>query len=48
MWNLWLDREETDELKEDLPNLRIVDYQWDLYEKDSIGRVLPKLRVKIN
>ncbi len=48
MWNFWLDREEIDELKEDLPNLRIVDYQWDLYEKDSIGRDLPKLRVKIN
>ena len=26
----------------------IVDYQWDLYEKDAIGRVLPKLRVKID
>jgi len=23
-------------------------YPWDLYEKDSIGRVLPKRRVKLN
>ncbi|MHC4558148.1 MAG: hypothetical protein ACYTFW_08755 [Planctomycetota bacterium] len=48
MWNLWLDREQINELKENLPNLKIVDYQWDIYEKDSIGRVLPKLRVRIN
>jgi hypothetical protein len=48
MWNLWLDREQIDELKENLPNLKITDYQWDLYETDSIGRVLPKLRVKLN
>ena len=48
MWNLWLDRSQVNELKENLPNLKIPDYQWDLYEKDSIGRVLPKLRVKIN
>ncbi|MHC4425963.1 MAG: prolyl oligopeptidase family serine peptidase [Planctomycetota bacterium] len=48
MWNLWLDREQIDELKENLPNLKIADYQWDLYETDSIGRVLPKLRVKID
>jgi Leucine-rich repeat (LRR) protein len=48
MWNLWLDREKIDELKENLPNLKITDYQWDLYERDSIGRVLPKLTVKIN
>jgi hypothetical protein len=44
MWNLWLDREQIDELKENLPNLDIPDYQWDLYEKDPIGRVLPRLR----
>ena len=48
MWNLWLDRGQTDELGGNLPNLRIIDYQWGLYEKDSIGRVLPKLRVKLN
>jgi hypothetical protein len=48
MWNLWLDREQINEIKENLPNLKITDYQWDLYEQDSIGRVLPKLRVKIN
>jgi hypothetical protein len=48
MWNLWLDRSQVDGLKENLPNLTIIDYQWDLYEKDSIGRVLPKLRVKMN
>jgi hypothetical protein len=48
MWNLWLDREQINELKENLPNLKIIDYQWDLYEKDSIGRVLPKLKVTIN
>ncbi|MHC4585428.1 MAG: hypothetical protein ACYS3N_12915 [Planctomycetota bacterium] len=48
MWNLWLDREQINELKENLPNLKITDYQWDLYETDSIGRVLPKLRVKLN
>ncbi|MCP4262162.1 MAG: hypothetical protein GY774_32370 [Planctomycetes bacterium] len=48
MWNLWLDREQIDELKENLPSLKIPDYQWDLYEKDSIGRIVPKLRVKIN
>ena len=44
MWNLWLDREQIDILKVNLPNLRITDYKWDLYETDSIGRVLPKLR----
>ena len=27
MWNLWLDREQIDELKENLPNLDIPDYQ---------------------
>jgi hypothetical protein len=48
MWNLWLDREHIDHLKEDLPDLEIIDYQWDLYEKDTIGRILPKLRVKLN
>ena len=48
MWNLWLDREQIDELKGNLPNLKIRDYQWDLYETDSISRVLPRLRVKIN
>ena len=48
MWNLWLDRRQINELKENLPNLEITDYQWDLYETDSIGRVLPKLRVKLN
>ncbi len=48
MWNLWLDRRHVDSLKQDLPNLKVVDYQWDLYEKDAIGRVLPKLRVKLN
>jgi len=48
MWNLWLDRSQIDELKGHLPNLNVVDYQWDLYEKDSIGRVLPKLRVEID
>jgi hypothetical protein len=48
IWNLWLDREQIDELKEHLPNLKIPDYQWDLYEKDSIGRVVPKLRVRRN
>ena len=48
MWNLWLDREQINELKEKLPNLKIPDYQWDLYEKDSIGRVVPKIKVKLN
>jgi hypothetical protein len=48
MWNLWLDREQVNELKQNLTNLQIPDYQWDLYEKDSIGRVVPKLRVKLN
>jgi len=48
MWNLWLDRSQVDGLKANLPKLKVVDYQWDLYEKDSIGRVLPKLRVKLN
>ncbi|MBN2316516.1 MAG: leucine-rich repeat domain-containing protein [Sedimentisphaerales bacterium] len=48
MWNLWLDRSQVDELKESLPNLDVVDYQWDLYEKDSIDRVVPKLRIKLN
>jgi hypothetical protein len=48
MWNLWVDRGQIDELRENLPNLRIKDYQWDLYEKDSIGRVLPKLSVNLN
>lgn len=47
MWNLWLDREQIDALKETLPNLKIKDYPWDLYEKDSIGRVVPKLKVEI-
>ena len=47
MWNLWPDRDQINELKGNLPNLEIKDYQWDLYEKDSIGRVLPKLRVKL-
>jgi hypothetical protein len=48
MWNLWLDREQVNELKRNLPNLKIPDYQWDIYEKDSIGRVVPKLKVKLN
>ena len=48
MWNLWLDREQINEVKEKLPNLEIPDYQWDLYEKDSIGRIVPKLKVKLN
>jgi hypothetical protein len=47
MWNLWLDRDQVDDLKRALPNLSIVDYQWDIYEKDSIDRVLPKLRVEL-
>lgn len=45
MWNLWLDRKHIDALKAHLPNLEVVDYQWDLYEKDDIGRVVPKLKV---
>jgi hypothetical protein len=48
MWNLWLDRPHIDALKAHLPNLKIVDYQWDLYEKDAIGRVLPKQKRKLN
>jgi Leucine-rich repeat (LRR) protein len=48
MWNLWLGREQINEVKEKLPNLKIPDYQWDLYEKDSIGRIKPKLKVKLN
>lgn len=48
MWNLWLDRKQVDELNENLPDLKVIDYLWDLYEKDSIGRILPKLRVKID
>ncbi len=48
MWNLWLDRSQVDALTQNLPNLKVIDYQWDLYEKDSIGRVLPKLRVRLN
>jgi Leucine-rich repeat (LRR) protein len=48
MWNLWLDRSQLDELKESLPDLNVVDYQWDLYEKDSIDRVVPKLKIKLN
>jgi len=48
MWNLWLDRSQVDELKDNLPDLNVVDYQWDLYEKDSIDRVVPKLKVTLN
>jgi len=48
MWNLWLDREQINELKKNLPNLKIIDYQWDIYEADSIGRVLPKVTVTLN
>ena len=48
MWNLWLDRQQLNELKENLPDLKIIDYQWDIYETDSIGRVLPKLRITLN
>jgi hypothetical protein len=48
MWNLWLDREQINELKKNLPNLKIMDYQWDIYETDSIGRILPKLKVTLN
>jgi hypothetical protein len=48
MWNLWLDREQINEPRENLPNLKIIGYQWDIYETDSIGRVLPKLRVTLN
>ncbi len=48
MWNLWLDRRQINELKQNLPNLKIKDYQWDLYETDSIGRILPKLTVNLN
>ena len=47
MWNLWLGREHIETLKAHLPNLSVVDYQWDLYEKDDIGRVVPKLKVTI-
>lgn len=48
MWNLWLDRSQVDELTKNLPDLDVVDYQWDLYEKDSIDRVVPKLKVRLN
>ena len=48
MWNLWLDRRQVETLKENLPKLKIPDYQWDLYQKDSIGRVVPKRRVELN
>jgi len=47
-FNLWLDRKQIDELKRNLPKLEIPDYQWDLYEKDSIGRVVPKPTVHLN
>ena len=47
MWDLWLAREHIDDLKEKLPSLEVVDYQWDLYERDSIGRVLPRRRVTL-
>ena len=48
MWNLWLDRGQVNELKRNLPNLKILDYQWDIYETDSIGRILSKLTVTLN
>jgi hypothetical protein len=48
MWNLWLNREQINELKRNLPNLKIIDYQWDIYQTDSTGRILPKQRIKIN
>jgi hypothetical protein len=48
MWNLWLGREQINVLKRNLPNLKITDYQWDIYETDSIGRILPKLTVMLN
>jgi hypothetical protein len=37
-----------DELKESLLYLNIMDYQWDIYQTDSISRVLPKLKVTLN
>jgi Leucine-rich repeat (LRR) protein len=48
LWNLWLERQHIDRLQAHLPHLKIIDYQWDLYEKDPIGRVLPKRRVKLD
>ncbi len=47
MWNLWIDRIHVDELKQHLAGLKVVDYQWDLYEKDDIGRVVPKRVVQM-
>jgi len=43
-----MDRWQLDELKRNLPNLKIMDYQWDIYETNSIGRVLLKLRITLN
>jgi len=48
MWNLWLDRKQINDLRKNLPDLKIIDYQWDIYENDSIGRVLSKLKVTLN
>ncbi|UCD52148.1 MAG: hypothetical protein JSW27_05825 [Phycisphaerales bacterium] len=48
LWNLWLDRAHINRLKEHLPHLKVIDYQWDLYEKDPIGRILPRRKVKLN
>jgi hypothetical protein len=48
MWNLWLDRKQINQLKASLPNLEIINYQWDIYKTDSIGRILPILTVKLN
>ena len=48
LWNLWLDRQHIDHLQATLPNLKIIDYQWHLYEKDPLGRVLPQRKVKLN
>ena len=48
MWNLWLDRSQINTLKKNLPDLKIPDYQWDIYETDSIGRIEPKLTVELN
>ncbi len=48
MWNLWLDHSQVNVLKQNLPALKVIDYQWDIYKTDSIGRILPKLTVNLN
>ncbi len=48
MWHIWVERDQIDTLKGRLPSLSIKDFQWDLYEKDATGLVVPKLKVRID